>query len=306
MSALGITLLALVVLLGAGILTLLGLAWYVADQMISRRKPDPLADPAELGLEYEPVVFPSRDGLHLGGWFVPAASPQRGTVIFCHGHNGSLDPDLKYVPAFRRHGFSVLQFDFRAHGRSEGSRVSMGTLERLDLLGAIDYLRARGIERVGVLGFSMGAAVAIYTAARCPAIAALASDGGFPSLQPTLAAGLRQRGIPAWLAQVLTPLAVRFAGWRLGSSLPDTDPIRWIADISPRPVFFVHAGRDAYVSLAEIEGLYAAAGDPKQLWIVPEAEHRRVDQARPDEYLTRLLDFFGQWLAEDDRPVPAP
>jgi fermentation-respiration switch protein FrsA (DUF1100 family) len=280
-----------------------GLAWYIAAQIIRRRQPDVQADPAALGLAYEPVRFASRDGLWLGGWFVPAAAPARGTLILCHGHAGSLDPDLKYVPAFHRQGYNVLQFDFRAHGRSEGQRVSMGYYERLDLLGSIDYVQARGIERVGVLGFSMGGAVAISTAARCPAIAAVVSDGGFARIRSALRAGIQERGLPKSLAAVLTPLAVRFAGWRLGCDLDDADPLRWIGDISPRPVLLIHAGQDIFVTRAEIEALYAAAGNPRELWSVPEAKHRRVDQVRPEEYMARILAFFDRWLGEEAGPA---
>jgi alpha-beta hydrolase superfamily lysophospholipase len=280
-------------------LALLGLAWYAARQVTRRRKPDALWNPADLGLEYEPVTFVSRDGLRLGGWFVPGAEPARGTVIFCHGHAGSLDPDLKYVPAFHNHHFSVLQFDFRAHGRSEGQCVSMGYNERLDLLGAVDWLQARAIERVGVLGFSMGGSVAISAAAQCPAIAAIISDGGFARIEPTLRAGMRDRGMPARLADILSPLIVEIAGWRVGCDLPAADPLRWIARISPRPVLLIHGGQDSYIPHGEIDRLYAAAGHPKELWLVTEAEHRQVDAVHPEEYIARVLGFFDQWLVQE-------
>jgi pimeloyl-ACP methyl ester carboxylesterase len=296
------TLLTLGSMLGLALAAVAGLAWYVASQLTRRRKPNVRADPAAIGLEYETVAFTSRDGLRLGGWFVPGATPVRGTVIFCHGHDGSLDPDLKYVPAFHRHGYNVLQFDFRAHGRSQGRYVSMGYYERLDLLGAVDYVQARGIDRVGVLGFSLGGAVGISTAAQCPAIAAVVSDGGFARIQPTLAAGIHERGVPAWLARLLAPIVARIAGWRLGCDLAAADPLRWIGRISPRPVLLIHAGQDVFVPQAEVEALYAAAGNPKEIWIVSEAEHRRVDDAQPEEYMERILGFFdrGLWKEESN------
>lgn len=292
--------LALLALLAGIASALAGLAWYAAAQLIQRRAPDAPADPADLGLDYEAVTFPSRDGLRLGGWFVSGVAPVRGTVVFCHGHAGSLDPDLQYVPAFHRHGYNVLQFDFRAHGRSEGQRVSMGYYERLDLLGAVDFLLGRGIDRVGVLGFSLGGAVAITTAAKCPAIAAVVSDGGFARIRPTLQIGIQARGVPAWLARQLAPVVMRLAGWRLGCDPSAADPLRWIGQISPRPLLLIHGGQDLYVPRPEIEALYAAAGNPKDLWIVPEAEHRQVDRVRPVEYMSRVLGFFDRSLAGEE------
>lgn len=299
MNHLLIALAALAGLLGLVLAALTSVVWFAASQVIRRRTPDAPTDPADLGLEYEPLVFESRDGLRLGGWFVPGAKPVRGTVIFCHGHAGSLDPDLQYVPAFHRRGFDVLQFDFRAHGRSEGLHVSMGYYERLDLLGAVDFLQSNGIEKIGVLGFSMGGAVAITTAAQCPAIAAVISDGGFSHLSSTLEMGLQERGFPSWLASIVAPIVLRTVGRRLGCNLTSADPIRWIGQLSPRPVLLVHGGQDAYVPRLEIERLYAAAGNPKDLWIVPEAGHRRAVQIRPEEYMARVLGFFERWLVEE-------
>jgi len=268
---------------------------YGSQQIIKRRTPDVRTDPADHGLSYEEVAFQSRDGLTLRGWFIPAEKPQ-GTIVFCHGHAGSMDPDIEYVPTFHDHGYNVLMFDFRGHGRSEGRRVSMGYYERLDLLGAIDYLRSRGIDRVGVLGFSMGGAVAISTAPQSEAIRAVASDGAFARLRSAITSGARERGLPGWVAGWVSPLMICLASLRLGAWLPKADPIRWVDKVAPRALLIIHGGLDPYVSLAEVQELYARAGEPKELWIVPEANHRMVDKQRPDEYKARLLAFFDKWL----------
>jgi pimeloyl-ACP methyl ester carboxylesterase len=299
MNSLLLCLAAAAGLVGLGLLLLAAAVWFSGSQVLARRTPDPPANPAELGLAHEPVVFASRDGLELGGWFVPGADPVRGTVVFCHGQAGSLDGDLKQVPILHQHGYDVLQFDFRAHGRSESQVVSISYYERLDLLGAVDYLHERGIGRFGVLGFSMGGSVAMSTAAGCPAIAAVVSDGGFARLGPTLQAGLRERGLPAWLARALASLTLRSLGWRLGCDLTTADPLRWVDQISPRPLLLIHGERDPYVSLGEMEALFESAGNPKALWIVPGAGHRQADQTCPDNYWARVLGFFDRWLAEE-------
>ena len=77
--------------------------------------------------------------------------------------------------------FSVLLFDLRARGESGGVRSTEGDREQWDLLGAIDYVVSRGIpvENIGLLGFSLGAGVAILVAAQEPRIPAVVSDSGF-------------------------------------------------------------------------------------------------------------------------------
>jgi fermentation-respiration switch protein FrsA (DUF1100 family) len=207
-----------------------------------------------------------------------------------------MDPDIEYAPTFHDNGYNVLMFDFRGHGGSEGQRVSMGYHERLDLLGAVDYLRSRGIDRVGVLGFSMGGAVAISAAPQSEAIRAVVSDGAFARLGSAIVSGARERGLPGWVAAWVSPLMICLASLRLGAWLPKADPIRWVDKIAPRALLIVHGGLDPYVSLAEVQELYAKAGEPKELWVVPEAGHRMVDKQRPDEYRAKLLAFFDKWL----------
>jgi dipeptidyl aminopeptidase/acylaminoacyl peptidase len=295
-----IVLLALFLLVAAFLpATLAWLAWAGSGRLIAHRTADARTSPADYGLAYDDVNFPSRDGLTLRGWFIPA-DPARGTVVFCHGHDGSMDPDVAYAPWFHEAGFNVLMFNFRAHGHSEGERVSMGYLERQDLLGAIDYLQGRGIAGVGVLGFSMGGAVGLTTAAQNAAIRAVASDGGFARLESALLGwGRERRNVPRWLAWLPARLIIAVTGWRLGVRLAEADPIHWVERIAPRPLLFIHGDLDPYVPIADVEALYAAAGEPKQLWRVPEAGHREVDKRRPAEYRGRVIGFFEHCLAAD-------
>ncbi|HUG24197.1 alpha/beta fold hydrolase [Piscinibacter sp.] len=76
-------------------------------------------------------------------------------------------------------GFSVLTIDLRGHGTSSPARLTYGARERHDVLGAVDWLRAQGHSRIGLLGASMGAATALMAAAHEPAISALVVDSPF-------------------------------------------------------------------------------------------------------------------------------
>jgi fermentation-respiration switch protein FrsA (DUF1100 family) len=251
--------------------------------------------PSDYGLPYERVSFPSYDGTTLRGWFVPAVHP-RATVVFCHGRAGSKAPDLIYVPQFRQHGFNVLLFDFRAHGESDGHKSSLVYYERQDLLAAIAYLQERGIREVGLMGFSMGAAVAIATAPLSQAVRAVIADSAFAEMRTILVTYLQQHGIPRPLASRLATLIIWAAGLRLGCQLPDADPLRWVGHIAPRPLLLIHGGQDQGIPVSDAHRLYEAAGDPKELWVVPEAEHRCADKVCPEEYTNRMLGFFERWL----------
>ena len=280
--------------------------------LLRRVEPDPSQSPADYDLPFFEFTFPSRDGLQLHGWFIPAegssvrsldaadwSDGSRGTVVFGHGRFGSKDPDLKYVAWLRRAGYNVFMFDFRAHGQSEGEYSTFGYLERLDLLGAADFLRERGIERVGVLGFSLGGAVGIATAGADESIAAVVCDGGYATLRRVVIEGSVERGYPRPLAVLLAPLVVWAASRRTGLDLAGAEPIHWVSKISPRAVFFIHGEGDPYIPIRDVRRMHALAGEPKELWLVPEAGHRTVDEARPDEYRERVLAFFDRHLADD-------
>jgi fermentation-respiration switch protein FrsA (DUF1100 family) len=277
------------------VLAIAAVAAYGVDRLIHPDRNLVGGIPSDYGLPYEAVSFASYDGTILRGWFVPAVHP-RATVVFCHGRAGSKAPDLIYVPQFRQHGLNVLLFDFRAHGESAGRTSSLIYYERHDLLAALAYLRERGIEEVGLMGFSMGAAVALATAPLSEAVRAVIADSAFAEMRTILVTYLKQQGIPLRLASALTTLIIWAADLRLRCNLADADPLHCVGRIAPRPLLLIHGGHDQGIPVSDAYRLYEAAGEPKELWVVPEAEHRCADKVCPEEYLSRVLTFFDRWL----------
>jgi uncharacterized protein len=207
-----------------------------------------------------------------------------------------MDPDVQYVPAFNAARINVLMFDFRAHGRSDGHVSTVGHLECQDALGAVDFVRGRGIERMGLLGFSMGGIVAMLTAPICPDVRAVISDGGPARLRTSLTVWAQERGVPRPLGVVLAWLTLAVTSLRLGANQFRYEPLRWVGQIAPRPILFIQGGRDPYVPPVDFDALVAAANEPKQVWCVPEAGHRTADQLYPDEYRRRVVTFFEEHL----------
>jgi fermentation-respiration switch protein FrsA (DUF1100 family) len=73
-------------------------------------------------------------------------------------------------------------------------------------------------------------------------------------------------------------------------------PRDYVAAISPRPLLLIHGLADTEVSPANSEILFAAAGEPKELWLVPDIDHTRGMRDRQDEYSERIVQFFDQHL----------
>jgi fermentation-respiration switch protein FrsA (DUF1100 family) len=271
------------------------LAYFGSTYLIARRKPDPAASPKDVGLDFEDVSFQSGDGLKLGGWYVPAIDSMR-TIIVCSGANGSIDSDVDVLPWLHDAGFNVLMFDWRAHGRSAGSIVSLGYYERYDLIAAVEWAKAKGASKIGVLGFSMGGSIALSAAAAMPAIDAVVADSAFVDVVSAVKGGLIERLPTTFGADTLAHLFLLTASFRLGVRGFGADPLSTIDRIAPRPILLLYGDRDPYVPNAEIDQLVNRAQEPKEIWRVAGAAHRNLQVLRPEEYRIRLVQFFDRNL----------
>lgn len=268
-----------------------------ASYLMRRRRADPSDPPSNYGVGYEEVHFKSRDRVPLVGWWIPAKQA-RGTIVMCQGQEGSMDRDTRRMLPLHSAGFNVLMFDFRAHGQSGGSLVSMGMYEKEDLLGALDYLvELQQVEHVGVIGFSMGAAVALITAALSERITSLVVDSPFGRLTRSVSGWLHQRGIPKPLAREIARWVLVYASMRTEGRMDQIDPIRWTVHIGARPILFIFGARDPYVSRPEIQRMISLAEGPTETWTVPDVGHRGAYDADPAEYDRRVVEWFSRTLS---------
>lgn len=133
--------------------------------------------PADIGLKYEKVSFKSADGISIYGWLVPS-DKQRGIILYCHGNGGNISYYLDIIPLFNMIGFSVLMFDYRGYGESEGHPTEEGTY--LDAEAAWNFLTIeRGIHssRIIIWGRSLGGSIAAWLAQnRIPAMLVIESS----------------------------------------------------------------------------------------------------------------------------------
>lgn len=275
---------------------IVGIGYLAGRLLTGRRKPDPADSPANYGMPFKAVYFHSRDGFRLHGWWIPAQYA-RGTIIQCHGHNGSMDSDIGSAQMLHQAGFNVLMFNFRAHGKSAGDSVTFGWFEANDLIGAVDYLaQSYGIKKVGVLGFSMGASVAIRAASYCDQIACIVADGVIGRLDVSLEYWLQDKGLPVWLAAPVSKLALSAASVRTGASLNQVNTIQWVADLWDCPLFVVHGVEDHLVPIAEIEDLVANARVETKVWFAEACDHREAMVLYPDEYAEQVVAWFLEHL----------
>jgi pimeloyl-ACP methyl ester carboxylesterase len=164
-------------------------AYQVFRQTAPRRATEAPIDFESMMVRAESVRFPSTDGIDLAGWLIRGA-PDRAPIVLCHDLGSSKASLVNVALALSRAGFTVLMFDFRAHGDSAGERSSLGVLEKRDVVGAVDFLGTlEGLEtkRIGVFGVGMGAHAAVLAAADRPVLRVLVLDGLYPDASYELA-----------------------------------------------------------------------------------------------------------------------
>ena len=278
-------------LLPVGLVLTIGLA--ASFYMTSRQPRSAFHTPAEYGLQFEEVVFNAADGLLLQGCFIPAPGSERAVIIL-HGHGGSLDWDIHRAPAFHAAGFNVLLIDFRAHGQSQGHLATFGYLERKDVVGAVNFVLGRGVNRIGLLGFSYGGIASMLTAPICPEIKAVVTDGGPTRMKTALRARAIELHVPPRIARPLAWLTFAITSLRLGVNIFHYETVRWVAQIAPRPILFIHGDLDQYCP--DFDDLFSAAGEPKEMWRLPGVGHTMASEVYPQEFQARVLGFFNRTL----------
>jgi fermentation-respiration switch protein FrsA (DUF1100 family) len=258
----------------------------------------PEETPADYDLPYEDVTIQTSDGLNLAGWFVPS---QNGAVIIMqHGYKSTRKELLNEAEMMYRHGYGILLTTVRAHDYSEGETITFGMNEVNDMEAWYRYLISRddiNRDRIGILGNSYGGMLAIQYASINENIKAVVADCAFSSLNDTVETSVTYfTDLPAF---PFAPLIVFWAERETGFKTGDIDATKWIAQISPRPVFLMQGGADVVISADSGQRLYDAAGEPKELWFEPDLGHVDFDSEMPEEFERRVAAFFDRYLLDD-------
>ena len=279
-------------------------AWFVSQGILHPKPKEEDYGLSDFGLSAEEVSFSSHDGTRLAGWFIPAAAKGRSpAIVLSHGWGRSRAELLPHADLFHRAGFAVLAFDYRHRGESGGDTITMGLRERDDLRAALDLLAARpevDAERIGVFGMSMGSVIAIVVAADDERVRALVAEAPFSETRAIMTRTLRHYfHLPSFPIAQLTKWVIER---RLGGSLDSVQAGAVVGKLSPRPILIIANERDAVVGSDEARRVFDAAGEPKQFWFVPEADHACGWQAAPQEYERRVVAFMRESLGVAEAP----
>jgi len=239
----------------------------------------------------------ANDGAVLRAWLLQPEKPNRDAVLILHGIADSRVSQLGLARMFLNHGYTVLTPDSRAHGESGGQLATYGLLEAGDVRHWVSWLiEHQHPRRVFGIGESLGGAVLIESLAVEPRFSAIIADSAFSSFEQIAEDRIAERlPVPQLVGRVLaTPVVwsgFLYARLRYGLDFRAASPDKVLAR-STTPVLLIHGLNDRQTPPVHSEILAAGNRAFVTLWLVPGAGHTGAYGTAPQEFESRVLNFF--------------
>jgi pimeloyl-ACP methyl ester carboxylesterase len=204
------------------------------------------------------------DGVVLKGWWFHASAPRKGTVVYLHGVGDNRGSSVGIAAHFVARGFDVIAYDSRAHGESEGDACTYGFYERKDVSRVLDKVEGKPII---LLGTSLGAAVALQTAAEDQRVAGVIAVAAFSDLRT-----VASERAPFFASKGNIEDALRIAEEQAHFRVDDVSPVAAAARIHV-PTTIIHGDHDVETPAEHSKRIFAALHEPKRLLLVPNRGH---------------------------------
>lgn len=273
---------AAIIIFSFAALSLMGFLTVIRPGKITSR-----VTPRDYGLTFDRITFTTEDNIELVGWFIPNEHTDK-TVILLHGYpadKGNILPSL----AFLAEHYNLLLFDFRYLGESGGVYSTAGANETKDLAAAIRWLKERGINEIGIWGFSLGGAVALMTAGSFPEVKAVVSESSYARLSLLAPSLYPFPGLQYPLASLTSLWAHMFLGIDIRNISPATS-----ARELGLPILIIHSKNDRVIPFKHALLLQDALKNNAraEFWFKDDLMHGELS----GEYNRRVTQFFQQYL----------
>jgi uncharacterized protein len=243
-------------------------------------------NPGTFGIAYEDVAITgtAADKITLRGWWMPNPQSDKA-IIMLHGQNGTRACCIGPARRLWQAPFNVLMLDLRGHGQSDGNIHTFGLYEQWDVIGAVNFLKEKGFKpgKIGIIGWSMGAATAIMTASQTVDIGAVVSDSGYAEVSSLL--------------RIFYPGTLFFTRWWHNVDLEQVKPAEAIKNLGNRQVLVIHGELDKNVPPGDAYKLKAAGGDNVELWVWKDTIHSGAYMKDRNLYAERVIGFFNRQLS---------
>ena len=265
-------------------------AWFVAGELISAVPSD--VEIPQTQLPVENITINSKSGSTLAGWHIKSAN-NKGVIALFHGIRATRISMFERAKLLHADGYSIVLVDFQAHGESLGENITMGYLEKYDVLATIEFAKTQHPNKpVGVIGMSLGGASALLASPQN--IDALVIESVYSDIQTAVHNRVKARlGFLSW-----APAEILLAQLkpRLGFSISELSPISKIGLLN-YPIFVISGTDDKHTTEIETRQMFELATEPKKLWLAEGLVHQDILRARPNEYKEKVLGFLSEHMS---------
>jgi fermentation-respiration switch protein FrsA (DUF1100 family) len=264
------------------VLIVAGLWWHAGSQLSAPT--NHAIGPAPDDLSAKNVEF---DGVK--GWLISSGS-NSPCIVLMHGVRADRTSMVDRARLFKAEGYSVLLFDFQAHGESPGDKITFGYREAANAESAVNFIKANAsCSRTVALGASMGGAAALL-GPKPLAVDALVLESVYPTIEEAVQNRMVQRF--GALGKNLTPLLIQQLPMRLKIEPANMRPIDRIGELRC-PVLVLGGKDDPLTPPDETMRLFDQAPGPKSYWLVPGAGHEDLYHVGGKDYEQHVLEFLN-------------
>ncbi|MCQ2293258.1 MAG: alpha/beta hydrolase [Bacteroidaceae bacterium] len=234
-------------------------------------------------------------GLRLHALYASCDSAQ-GTAVLVHGFTDNARRMMMFGRVYRDSlHFNIIAPEHQRHGKSEGSSIQMGWLDRLDIerwISVADSLWPS--SPIYLHGLSMGGATVMMCSgdSLLPSVRGIIEDCGYTSVWDEFAGEIKnQFHLPP---HPLMDVASLLCQWRYGWNFREASSLEQVRR-STLPMLFIHGENDTFVPTAMVHPLYEAKTKGyKRLWLAPGSEHARSFHDHPQEYFKEMKNFINK------------
>ena len=248
---------------------------------------------------FERLTIPSRDGLKLSGYYLPAANPTDKLVILTHGYLGeALQMGLFGQYYHNDLGYNIFMPDARGHGLSEGNYYGFGWPDRLDIIDWTNYLVSNlgTSTKVVYHGLSMGAATVLMTSGEeeLPRqVKAIIADSPYESVYQLFKYQLKRMFyLPAFPLLDSASLLMKI---KTGYSFKKASALKEVEKTNV-PILYIHGESDTFVPTEMAEKLYQQTSSDAELLLIPNVNHGEAFALAEDQYKLKIKHFLGRYI----------
>ncbi len=249
-------------------------------------------NPDDFSLASEDLEVTVEDTITLRGWFIPAVTKSKATVIVLHGVNASREFMLPTAKILNEKEFNVVLFDSRGHGKSGGPYCTYGFYEKKDISAIVSFLLKRDSTQViGIYGNSLGGAIALQAMSLDDRIKCGVVESTFASLREVVSSYMKRMFYvgPMFLSNIALDKAAEMAKFNPNEVSPEA-----IAGNIKNPIFMAHGDEDIHINYSNSQRIFENIGTSnKSLTIVRGADHYTLYQIGGVEYENKVVNFLN-------------